>query len=195
MAMLRITGGEWRGRRITAPKGTATRPTAEKVREAVFATLGALVELEGCTVFDLFAGSGALGIEALSRGAAHSTFVEAHGPTAAGIRANLRALEAPPARWRVVSSRALPWLRKNRATPPPHVILMDPPYGSLSGVEVLRELAGSPLLGEDAVAVMEAARRDAPALPDGLELVRVKRYGDTEIHIVKKSPAGPGFPA
>ncbi len=193
--MLRITGGEWRGRRIATPKGTATRPTTEKVREAVFATLGALVELEGCIVLDLFAGSGAMGIEALSRGAAHSTFVEAHGPTAAGIRASLRALEVPPARWRVISSRALPWLRKHRESQPPRVILMDPPYGSPFGAEVLRELAGSPLLAGDAVAVMEAARRAAPVLPDGLELVRVKRYGDTEIHIVRKSLDGSGFPA
>lgn len=188
--MLRITGGEWRGRRIAAPKGRATRPTAEKVREALFDTLAGLVKLEKAHVWDLFAGSGALGIEALSRGAAHVTFVESHARTAALIRASLEQLSVPPNRQRIVTARVLPWLRKAGEAPPPRLILLDPPYASGDGAAVLEQLATAPLLAADGVAVIEGAAREPAPLPPGLELLRVKRYGDTELRFVAKTAAG-----
>jgi 16S rRNA (guanine966-N2)-methyltransferase len=190
--MLRITGGEWRGRRISAPRGRATRPTAEKVREALFDALSRTVELAGAEVWDLFAGSGALGIEALSRGAARVTFVEAHARTAAIIRGNLAQLGAEPSCWRLVTARVLPWLRKNRESPPPRVVLLDPPYGSGEAPGVLAELAASPLLAPDAVVVVEGAARDPFELPGDLELLRTRRYGDTEVRFVAKRSATAG---
>src|SRR5205814_2490034 len=86
---MRVVSGSAKGRRVQAPKGTQTRPTSDRVREAVFNTLGSLGGIEGATVADLFAGSGALGIEALSRGAAHVTFVDRDRDAIATIKANL----------------------------------------------------------------------------------------------------------
>ena len=89
--MLRVVAGQWKGRRLAAPRGAATRPTADRVREAVFSMLG---PLDGARVLDLFAGSGALGLEALSRGAAAVTFVDDAAPAIRAIKANLEALAA-----------------------------------------------------------------------------------------------------
>ena len=93
--MTRIVSGQWGGRRLQVPKDARVRPTAERVREAWLAILGP--ELGGATVADLFAGSGALGLEALSRGAAHATFVEMNAPSLAAIKANIAALGAEAA--------------------------------------------------------------------------------------------------
>jgi len=115
--MLRIVAGEWRGRRIQAPRGRATRPTAEKVRGAIFNVLAARIELEGATVWDLFAGSGAMGIEALSRGARHATFVESDPRAAAGIAGNLTRLGAPRERWTVADLPFQSWASALLAKP------------------------------------------------------------------------------
>ncbi len=128
---MRIVGGTLGGRVLRAPGGAATRPTSEKVREAVFAILGSILgSIEGAHVLDLFAGTGALGLEALSRGAAHATFVDSARPAVAAIRGNLRALgleepaRRPPRRGGWCSSilrtarisRPAPWRRCRLST-------------------------------------------------------------------------------
>ena len=128
--MLRIVAGEWGGRRIQAPRGKSTRPTSDRVREAIFNVLVHRLPLERARIYDLYAGSGALGIEALSRGALHATFVETDGRSAALIRRNLQGLGAAGERWRVVGSRVLPCLKGEAFSPGPLVILLDPPYAS-----------------------------------------------------------------
>lgn len=188
--MLRITGGKLRGRRISAPKGSKTRPTPEKVRQGIFNVLAGLAELVGGTVLDLFAGSGALGIEALSRGAARVIFVESHPRTAAGIRANLEGLQLEPDCWRVAVSTVHGWLGAGEALPPPGIILLDPPYQSPLGEETLSLLAASAAIPKGAVIVLESSARGSPAIPAGLELLRMKRYGDTQVLFLEKS-AGP----
>ena len=107
--MTRIIAGEARGRRLKVPRGERVRPTTDRVRESMFGALGSLTTLEGVTVLDAFAGSGALGLEALSRGAAHATFVERHRPTAAVLRANVAALDYDD-RTRIVQTDVLQWL-------------------------------------------------------------------------------------
>lgn len=134
--MMRIIAGEWRGRTIEAP-GSGTRPTGDRVRETLFSMLSSrLGNFEGLRVADLFAGSGALGFEALSRGAASGTFVEIKGEAAAAIRRNAAKLGASD-RVIMVSGSAL-------ALPPAEpfdLILADPPYGEGSGTAVVRSVS------------------------------------------------------
>ena len=126
---MRIIAGQWRGRPLVAPKGDATRPTADRTREALFSMLTSRIgSFEGLAVADLFAGSGALGLEALSRGAARCLFVEQDKPALDALRANIAKLGATNADVRAASAIGL-----GPATAPLDLILMDPPYGTGAG--------------------------------------------------------------
>ena len=184
--MLKITGGIYRSRRINAPKGRHTRPTAEKVRESLFNVLAHMHPLQGLQVVDLFAGSGALGIESLSRGAAHVTFVESHAPTAGLIRGNLKALEIPRELWRVEVAHAEKWCQRPETDVAPQVILADPPYAGELAAQTLAAIALNPTLPEGISIVMECAHRNPPILPGNLELLQVKSYGDTDVIFCRK---------
>lgn len=135
---MRVIAGEWRGRKLGAPKGGTTRPTADRTRETLFSMLvSRLGSFDGLHVADLFAGSGALGIEALSRGAAHCLFAEQDRGALDVLRANLAALGAT-ARADVRSSSVLSLGAAPRSY---DVILMDPPYGTGAGAVALDKLA------------------------------------------------------
>ncbi len=185
--MLKITGGSLRGRRIAAPKGKNTRPTSEKVRQGIFDALINLVDLQGICVVDLFAGSGALGIEALSRGAAEVIFVESRLRAADGIRANLKRIEPLDGTGRVVASPVAAWLKRPRFEQPPRLILLDPPYTAGLAEQTLAALASAPEVPADTVICLETAARENPAAPPGLELLRRKIYGDTQVLFYAKS--------
>ncbi|MHA6719283.1 16S rRNA (guanine(966)-N(2))-methyltransferase RsmD [Sphingomonas sp. RS6] len=134
---MRIIAGEWRGRLLVAPKGDTTRPTADRTREALFSMLASrLGSFEDLAVGDLFAGSGALGLEALSRGAASCLFVEQDRAALDTLKANVAALGAKGADIRPSSVLAL-----GPARAPLDLILMDPPYGSGAGAVALDKLA------------------------------------------------------
>lgn len=138
--MIRITGGRLRGRRLRVAPGTRTRPSAARLREAIFSMVGA--RIEGARVADLFAGVGTLGIEALSRGAAHVLFVEIDPRSIRALRENLGDLDVDPSTVRVHRADAKRWLRRyaEEARPAPdrpRLLLMDPPYG---GGDVLAHL-------------------------------------------------------
>jgi len=191
--MLRISGGLLGGRRIATPKGSATRPTADKTRQAIFNVLGAALELSGARALDLYAGSGALGIEAYSRGASAVVWVESDRRTAALIRENLAALEIGPPSGRVVAARVLPWLGQPCLETPFSIILADPPYASPDYEKLLPALAAWPGAAGGAWIALEApAGMDLP-VPAGLELARVKRYGDSQVlFYCKEETAAPG---
>lgn len=124
---MRVIAGEWRGRKLVAPKGESTRPTADRTRETLFNMLTSRVgSFEGLSVADLFAGSGALGLEALSRGAASCLFVEQDKPALDAIRANIAALDARSR----TDVRAGSVMALGPATAPYDLILLDPPYGT-----------------------------------------------------------------
>ncbi|MBD0292691.1 MAG: 16S rRNA (guanine(966)-N(2))-methyltransferase RsmD [Jiangellaceae bacterium] len=177
--MTRIVAGAARGRRLTVPAGRDTRPTSDRVREALFSSLESqLGAFAGTRVLDLYAGSGALGLEALSRGARQALFVESDPRAVQAIRGNIDALGlrgatvAPGPVERVLSN------------PPPErydVVLADPPY-RLPGArltEVLAALVGG-WLTPDAVVVVERPARAAPlSWPAGIAGERVRRYGET----------------
>lgn len=134
---MRIIAGDWRGRALVAPKGDATRPTADRTREALFSMLASrLGSFEGLAVADLFAGSGALGLEALSRGAASCLFVEQDKAALDALKANIAKLAAKGAEIRATSVLAL-----GPAPKPLDLILMDPPYASGAGSVALDKLA------------------------------------------------------
>jgi 16S rRNA (guanine(966)-N(2))-methyltransferase RsmD len=173
----RVIAGEFGGRRLQAPPGDATRPTSDRVREALFSILGGTVE--GARVLDLFAGSGALGIEALSRGAAEATFVEADVKAQRALRANLTALGI---RAHVRRGDALAFLRAASAGAPQYdLVLLDPPYRLAPRLGPELSEALPPLLAPGALVVSESARRSPLALD--LPLDDERRYGDTLIRI------------
>jgi 16S rRNA (guanine966-N2)-methyltransferase len=184
----RIIAGSVGGRRLSTPRGEATRPTSDRVREAVFSTLeSAFGSWAGVCFLDLFAGSGAVGLEAVSRGAAHATLVEQHPRTAATARRNARTLDLTAVD--VVVSRADAFVRAGPGAAGTgcdcyHVAFLDPPY-TLPGPDVsalLASLVEHRRLCRDAVVVVErAARDDDLAWPHGLSADRVRRYGETVV--------------
>jgi 16S rRNA (guanine966-N2)-methyltransferase len=180
---VRIVGGSLGGRVLRAPGGAATRPTSEKVREAVFNIIGSVA---GDRVLDLFAGSGALGIEALSRGAAHATFVDAARPALIAIRSNLRDLGLEE-RASVVPGDAVTTAAHHPTDAPWRLVFVDPPYRSELAARAVLALPCD-RLAADAVVVIEHDRHHAP--PEALgSLVRTdqRRYGDTLISFFVRS--------
>jgi len=176
---MRVIAGELGGRRLATPRGAATRPTSERVREALFSMLGAM---DGLRVLDLFAGSGALGIEALSRGAAHATFVERSAPALAALRANLAALGLVE-RSSVRAGDALAALRGAETY---DLVFLDPPYAMAEALAGQLSDALPAVLAGGARVVSESDHRAPPAL--ALPLARERRYGDTLIRIHETSP-------
>ncbi|MGH2854593.1 MAG: 16S rRNA (guanine(966)-N(2))-methyltransferase RsmD [Solirubrobacteraceae bacterium] len=177
---MRVIAGKYGGRRLRAPRGRATRPTSDRVKEAVFSMLG---ELEGAVVLDLFAGTGALAIEALSRGAARAVLVERDPRALVALRANLTELGVGPEEAEVRPGEALAALRNARERRETYDLLfVDPPYRHAGVLGRELEAALPPVLAPRARVVVESDRRtELPALPLELELRR--RYGDTEIAI------------
>jgi 16S rRNA (guanine966-N2)-methyltransferase len=174
----RIVAGTAGGRRLAVPP-RGTRPTSERVREAMFSALEASIGLDGVRVLDLYAGSGALGLEALSRGAAHVTLVESDRRALDVLRGNARVVGLPGA---VIVSATV---EATLATPTPtpyDVILADPPYQTPVD-DVIAMIANGGWLAPDGVLVLERAARDGvPAVPPELAVQRSRRYGDTTIH-------------
>jgi 16S rRNA (guanine966-N2)-methyltransferase len=176
---MRVVAGRFGGRRLQAPRGRDTRPTSDRVREALFAMLG---PLEGGRVLDLFAGSGALAIEALSRGAAVATLVERDRRAIEVIRANLAALELGVDQARVVHAPARAALRDASARGDAYdLVLLDPPYREAPALGRELSQALPAVLAPDARVVAESDRRAPLALE--LPVVRERRYGDTLIRI------------
>lgn len=176
---MRVIAGRYGGRRLTAPKGRTTRPTSERVREAIYAMLG---DVEGARVLDLFAGTGALGIEALSRGASQAVFVECDRAAIEALKSNLAALGLTGEQARLRRERAEEALRGARKRKETYdLILIDPPYGQAFRLEPRLSAALAGVLAPRARVVLERDRRTPLDL--GLALEKERRYGDTTIAI------------
>ncbi len=181
---MRVTGGSLAGRRLRAPRAGA-RPTADRVREALFAR----IDPEGAAVLDLYAGSGALGIEALSRGAASAVFVEGTRGCAAVLRENLAALGLASRAEVVTADAVLALGRLARDGRRFDLALLDPPYASGEAARALATLARSELLPEGAMVVVESSRRRPPPEVEGLLRLDERRYGDTLITRFRRAGA------
>jgi len=188
---VRVVAGSARGRRLVAPKGDLVRPTTDRVKESVFNALDSLDALEGAEVLDLFAGSGALGIEALSRGALHATFVDDHPPSIAALRLNLAATGLTD-RARVVrqdvfthldgpGSRSEQWC--------PRLVFADPPYrfdhwnDLLERLETLEVFDAEGAGTDGLLAVLESDRE--PDVPAAWDLLRSRTYGSTVVSFLQ----------
>ncbi|MDP6785793.1 MAG: 16S rRNA (guanine(966)-N(2))-methyltransferase RsmD [Rhodospirillales bacterium] len=184
---MRIVGGRHRGRRLTAPGGRAVRPTADRVREAAFNLLAhgtAAVDLRGAAVVDVFAGSGALGLEALSRGAARATFIDSDRNAIAAIRRNAAALGE-------ADKVALFCLDASRLPPPPGVAeapvrlaFLDPPYGSDLAIPALAGLVDKGWIVQGSVAVVEIGAREPFEPPPAFRVLDQRTYGAARVVFV-----------
>ncbi len=182
---MRITGGIHRSRLLRAPRGAQTRPTSDRVREALFAIVGARRELGGTRVLDLYAGTGALALEALSRGAARATLVESAKSALVAIAANVDAL-AMRSQARIIASTVERATRAIAEEAPFDLVLADPPYALVATGEVSRaldRLAAAELLAEGALVVVEHASADRPPAMTRLGLEESRRYGDTSLSL------------
>lgn len=175
---MRISAGEHRGRRLRSPRGTRTRPTSERLRQALFNALGA--RIQGARVLDLFAGTGAVGLEALSRGASTATFVEADRRAVASLRRNLLTLNLG-GRARIVAADVLPTLARFRSARETFdCIFLDPPYAGDLAARCMETLARGELLSENAVLMAQTFHK--AVLPDQLGVLRRtwgRRHGES----------------
>ena len=182
---LRIIGGEWRGRRIRFPGEGGIRPTPDRVRETLFNWL--MAKVAGSRCLDLFAGSGALGLEALSRGASHATFVERDRRNVASLREITARLV--PERSRVIEADALAWL--GGPTQPFDIVFVDPPFGAGTHAAAMRLLEERGWLAADAFIYLEMpAKAGAPAFPAGWKLHRTGRAGAVGYHLARRQGEG-----
>jgi len=182
---MKVTAGAERGRKLRAPRGANTRPTGAKVREAIFNILG---PLPSAPVLDLYAGTGALGIEALSRGASHATFVERDGRALAALQRNLREFELS-ARARVMDSSVAVALQRlsDEKTQKFSWVFVDPPYAAGEVEPVLALLSGGQVLDTGAVVIVEHDRHNLPPEQVGaLQMVDRRGYGDTYLSFYRR---------
>ena len=179
---MRVVGGDLRGRTLRAVPGRSTRPTADRVRQSLFDLLGQ--RCDGLRVLDLYAGTGALALEALSRGASHATLVEQDAKAAQVIQRNVDELGCS-ARCTVVRedvARALP-----RLAAPFDLVFSDPPYALRAAQDTLEALARLGLVAPEGRVVLERDRHEARAVPpEGFELVDERRYGDTLVLVARR---------
>ena len=181
---MRIVAGRWRGRPLVAPAGAATRPTADRVREALFSMLASrLGSFEGLAVLDVFAGTGALGLEALSRGAADAVLIERDAMLAASLRATLARLDGGQ-RGRVVQGDALAWLAGDAGTF--DIAFVDPPFAA--GLWPRGWPALAPRLAPGALVHVEGPADVDPCVPDGWALHREGRTREVR-HALYRVPA------
>jgi 16S rRNA (guanine966-N2)-methyltransferase len=181
LSAVRVVAGELGGRRLVAPGGSSTRPTSDRVREATFNALASMGAVDDAQVLDLFAGSGALGIEALSRGAATATFVERDRAALAALRTNLAACGLGPGRAEVVVGDAAALLATGRLEGPWDLALLDPPYAFDGWDDLLGNLDAD-------VAVCESGAAVTP--PAAWQVARCKAYGTTVVTICSRVGGG-----
>jgi len=190
---MRIVGGIHRGRALSAPPGLEIRPTSDRAREAVFNILahgghgaGGASALQGAIVLDAFCGTGALGLEALSRGAARAIFIDNDPAALVAVRANVAALREE-ARARVMAADATRPPPRPKDLPPATVAFLDPPYAEVNALAALAAFAAVDWLAPRALAVVEISSRAAdPAPPPGFELLDSRRYGAARILLLRR---------
>jgi 16S rRNA (guanine966-N2)-methyltransferase len=180
---MRIIAGQWRGRNLVAPEGQATRPTADRVRETLFSMLVSRIgDFEGLAVADLFAGSGALGLEALSRGAATCVFVENDAAAIRALRTNVANLRAQAQ----CDVRASSVLALGPAKAPLDLVLLDPPYGTGAGAVALEKLIRLGWVGEATWVSLETAFNEEPMIK-GLDAVADRKVGKARLTLFRLS--------
>ena len=193
---MRVISGRFKGMALTTPK-PGTRPTTDRTKEAIFSHLDSWGALDDARVLDLFAGTGALGIEALSRGACELVAVESAAPAAALIAKTLTALKhnrswEPGMSAHVVRARAEKYASSASAIAPFNVIFIDPPYAFETEAcnQLLADLTGRELTGDGTVIVLErSTRSDEPTAPEGWSIADRRDYGETAVYYIETAEA------
>ncbi len=184
-----MIAGVAKGRTLVAPKGTGTRPATDRIRETLFAILEP--DLARARVLDLFAGAGTLGIEALSRGAAHATFVERSAAALAALRRNITATGFAD-RSDIVPANVLAYLG-GRLAAPYDVVLCDPPFADVAVLEeVLGRLPAASAVTAASLVVARVLRKHAPTLPQGVRVARTKQVGEETLLFLRYDADGGG---
>jgi 16S rRNA (guanine966-N2)-methyltransferase len=193
---MRITGGIYRSRALRAPPGLSTRPTSDRVREALFGSLSARGAVEAARVLDLYSGTGALAIEALSRGAEHATLVESSRLALSALRANIAALGLE-SQTNVIAADVGHAAKRLSSQGPFRLVLADPPWVLVDSGDAPRAIANlvaRGILAEGALVVLEHSARAEPPSIFGLSLDESRRYGDTALAIYKPAILAPPRP-
>jgi 16S rRNA (guanine966-N2)-methyltransferase len=178
---VRIIAGEWRGRKLAAPAGMQTRPTADRTRETLFSMLvSRLGTFDGLRVADLYAGSGALGLEALSRGAAHATFVENERAAIKAIETNVATLDAASR----IAARAMSAARLP-SSDPFDLIFADPPYAAGSGSAVAAAVARAGWLAQGGWMAVETQKGESVTAPDGWTIEAERDVGRARLTLLR----------
>lgn len=176
---MRIVGGKFKGRPLQSPKGMATRPTTDRTRESLFNILTHKIDFEGCRTLDLFAGTGALGLEAISRGSEYCVFIEETSAARGAIRENVEALELSGIT--KIFRRDATQLGKVGMLKPFDLVFADPPYRKGFGEKAARSLREGGWLNMQALFILEEATDVFPENLKGYELVDTRHYGETTI--------------
>ncbi|UQX03187.1 16S rRNA (guanine(966)-N(2))-methyltransferase RsmD [Streptomyces sp. RerS4] len=177
--MTRVIAGSAGGRRLAVPPGTGTRPTSDRMREGLFSTWESLHGVEGARVLDLYGGSGAVGLEALSRGADHTLLVEADAKAAKAIRDNIKTLGLPGAEFRAGKAEQI--VAATAHGDPYDIVFLDPPYAVEHAElgEILLTLRSNRWITDDALVTVERSTRSGPfPWPEGFEPLRSRKYGE-----------------
>ena len=183
---MRVIAGDAKGRTLVAPKGTGTRPATDRVRETLFAILEP--DLPDTRVLDLFAGAGTLGIEALSRGAAHATFVERSQAALTALRANLKATQFSE-RADIVPANVLAYLQ-SRLAAGYDLVFCDPPFADVAVLEqVLTQLPIARALLPNAIVIARVLRKHAPVIPEPARVYRTKEIGEENLLFLRYDAA------
>lgn len=189
---MRVISGRFQRRTLRTPKGSRTRPTTDRVRESLFGSLTHLTDLDGCRFLDLYAGSGAVGLEALSRGAEHTTFVERSAAALGVLRENINSLDVQDS-CEVVTAPVLTFLKRQAAAEAYDVVFLDPPYETPIDAD-LEALAAGGWLADQAIVITErSSRGPEPAAPALLTLETARTYGETRLSYFTFE-AGPSLP-
>lgn len=178
---MRLTAGTYRGKRLQSPEGLSTRPTSDRARQAIFNILHhakwrTRPLLDNPAIMDVFAGTGALGLEALSQGGGHCIFIENDRRALAALRENIAGIGAEN-HTQILTTDACTLGKRPPQTTPRNLVFLDPPYGKNLGVAALRALLAGEWLTEDAVAVMEMAKKEPEEIPAGFTLMDERAYG------------------
>lgn len=180
---MRITAGKLKGRQIKIDKSQDFRPTTERVREAIFSTLSSMMDLDECTkILDLYAGSGALGIEALSRGASAALFIEKDKKAVCVLRENIAAFKLNAEVREASVLKAIPLIKDKFS-----IIFIDPPYADHPGGDLLKLIMEQNILENEGIIVLESSKYLKIQAPNSLSLAKEKHYGDTVVRYFRGS--------
>ena len=185
--MIRIIAGEFRGRKLKVPTGNDVRPTSDQVREALFNLLTSMLKWDNVTVLDLYAGSGALGLEALSRGAKKAIFVESSKKHVSIILKNISMLSLQQTQYKLVRGRAESWIPNFTDPERPCLIFLDPPFSSDEYNLIMEKLAVLPAIRTGSLIVVESPVTREIMFVENMELLKHRRYGSITLDILRKN--------